>query len=64
MLFTVPDDSVAENFINSIAKDHFQIVGTELILGKIYQKMVFQTVGAPTILRVLFFPDWFVPVSN
>jgi len=29
------DDLVVENFVNGIANDHLQIIGTELILGKI-----------------------------
>jgi len=33
-LFVEYDDLVVENFVNSIANDHLQIIGTELILGK------------------------------
>lgn len=38
-LFVEYDDLVVENFVNSIANDHLQIIGTELILGKIYDKI-------------------------
>ena len=34
-LFVEHDDLVVENFVNSIANDHLQIVGSELILGRI-----------------------------
>lgn len=35
-LFVEHDDLVVENFVNSIANDRLQIVGSELILGGIY----------------------------
>ena len=38
-LFVEYDDLVVENFVNNIANDHLQIIGTELILGKIYDKI-------------------------
>jgi hypothetical protein len=37
-LFVEHDDLVVDSFVRSIANDHLQIVGTELILGKIYKK--------------------------
>jgi len=40
-LFIEHDDLVVENFVNGISNDHLQIVGSELILGKIYQKIGF-----------------------
>lgn len=52
-LFTEPDDLVVENFVNSIANDHLQIVGTELILGKIYQKIGFPDSGCPNYFKNL-----------
>jgi hypothetical protein len=33
-LFVEHDDLVVDNFVSSIANDHLQIVGSELILGK------------------------------
>ena len=45
-LFIENDDLVVENFVNSISNDHLQIVGTELILGKIYHKIGFPTDGS------------------
>ena len=39
-LFAEHDDLVVENFVNGIANDHLQIVGSELIMGKIYEKSV------------------------
>ena len=35
-LFVEHDDLVIENFVNGIANNHLQIVGSELISGKIY----------------------------
>lgn len=45
-LFVEHDDLVVENFVNSIANDHLQIVGSELILGRIYEKIGFPDVGS------------------
>lgn len=52
-LFVEHDDLVVENFVNSIANDHLQIVGTELILGKIYDKIGYPTDGCPDYFRNL-----------
>jgi hypothetical protein len=52
-LFTDPDDLVVESFVNSTAKDHLQIVGTELIPGKIYQKIGFPDSGCPNYFKSL-----------
>lgn len=46
-LFIEHDDLVIENFVNGISNDHFQIVGSELILGKIYDKIGFPNDGCP-----------------
>lgn len=40
-LFVEHDDLVVDNFVDSISIDHLQIVGSELILGKIYKKIGF-----------------------
>lgn len=45
-IFEEHDDLVVDNFVNSIANDHLQIIGTELILGKIYTKIGFPTDGS------------------
>jgi hypothetical protein len=45
-LFIEHDDIVVESFVNSIANDHLQIVGSELILGKIYQVFHFPDDGS------------------
>ncbi|MGQ1788547.1 IS1634 family transposase, partial [Saccharicrinis sp. GN24d3] len=45
-LFVEHDDLVVDNFVNSIANNHLQIVGAELILGKIYEKIGFPTGGS------------------
>jgi len=52
-LFVEHDDLVVENFVNGIANDHLQIVGSELILGKIYDKIGFPTDGCPNYFRNL-----------
>lgn len=45
-LFIEHDDLVVDNFVESISIDHFQIVGSELILGKIYKKIGFPQGGS------------------
>jgi len=52
-LFPEHDDLVVENFTNSIANDHLQIVGPELILGNIYQKIGFPNDGCPNYFKNL-----------
>lgn len=52
-LFVEHDDLVVENFVNSIANDHLQIVGSELILGRIYDKIGFPNHGCPDYFRNL-----------
>lgn len=45
-LFVEHDDLVVDNFVRSIANDHLQIVGSKLILGKIYKKIGFPDDGS------------------
>jgi transposase len=52
-LFVEYDDLVVENFVNSIANDHLQIIGTELILGKIYDKIGYLKDGCLDYFRNL-----------
>ena len=52
-LFFEHDDLVIENFVNGIANDHLQIIGTELILGKIYKKIGFPDDGCPNYFKNL-----------
>ncbi|MFO8018525.1 MAG: IS1634 family transposase [Promethearchaeia archaeon] len=52
-LFIEHDDLVVENFVNSISNEHLQIVGSELILGKIYEKIGFPTDGSRNYFRNL-----------
>lgn len=52
-LFIEHDDLVVESFVNGIANDHLQIVGSELILGKIYDKIGFPTDGCPNYFKKL-----------
>lgn len=52
-LFVEHDDLVVDNFVNSIANDHLQVVGSELILGKIYEKIGFPEDGCPNYFRHL-----------
>lgn len=44
-LFVEHDDLVVDNFVNNIANNDLQIVGSELILGKIYEKIGFPEDG-------------------
>jgi hypothetical protein len=52
-LFVEHDDLVVENFVNGISNNHLQIVGSELILGKIYEKIGFPTGGSCNYFRNL-----------
>ena len=52
-LFVEHDDLVVENFVTGIANDHLQIVGSELILGKIYNKIGFPDDGSCNYFRNL-----------
>ena len=52
-LFVEHDDLVVENFVNSIANNHLRVVGSELILGKIYQKFNFPDDGCCNYFRNL-----------
>jgi hypothetical protein len=45
-LFVEHDDLVVDNFVDSIANDDLQIVGSELILGKIYEKIGYPEDGS------------------
>jgi len=44
-LFVEHDDLVVDNFVNDISNSDLQIVGSELILGKIYKKIGFPEDG-------------------
>jgi transposase len=52
-LFVEHDDLVVENFVQQITNDHFQCVGPELILGKIYEKMGLPNSGSCELLKHL-----------
>jgi transposase len=52
-LFVEHDDLVVDNFVNGIANDHLQIIGSELILGEIYQKIGFPNAGCPNYFKNL-----------
>lgn len=52
-LFIEHDDIVVENFVNSIRNDHLQIIGSELVLGKIYDKIGFPNDGCCNYFRNL-----------
>jgi hypothetical protein len=45
-LFIEYYDIVVDNFVDSIANDHLQIVGSKLVLGKIYKKIGFPEDGS------------------
>ena len=52
-LFVEYDDLVVDNFVNSITNDDLQIVGSELILGKIYEKIGFPEDGCSNYFKNL-----------
>jgi transposase len=45
-LFVEHDDLVVDSFVESISNEHLQIVGPELVLGKIYEKIGFPKGGS------------------
>jgi transposase len=45
-LFVEHDDLVIESFVESISNEHLQIVGPQLVLGKIYEKIGFPEGGS------------------
>ena len=51
--FVEHDDLVVDNFVDSIANNHLQIVGSELVLGKIYKKIGFPSSGSCNYFRNL-----------
>ena len=52
-LFVEHDDLVVESFVNGIANNHLQIVGSEIVLGKIYEKIGFPGGGSCNYFRNL-----------
>lgn len=64
ILFVEHDDLVVDNFVNSIANDHLQIIGTELILGKIYEKIGFPDTGCPNYFKNLVLSRLVYPGSK
>ena len=52
-LFIEHDDIVVENFVDSIGNDNLQIVGTGLILGKIYKQIGYPEDGGPNFFKNL-----------
>lgn len=52
-LFIEHDDLVVDSFVDGIANDHLQVVGPELILGKIYDKIGYPKGGCPDYFRSL-----------
>ena len=52
-LFVEHDDLVVDSFVDGIANDHLQVIGPELILGKIYDKIGYPKGGCPDYFRSL-----------
>jgi transposase len=52
-LFIEHDDAVVDNFVDSIGNDHLQVVGSELILGKIYQQIGYPDDGGNNFFKNL-----------
>lgn len=52
-LFYEHDDVVVDNFVESIGNDHLQVVGAELILGRIYNTMGYPQEGGNSLFRNL-----------
>ena len=52
-LFFEHDDAVVDNFVDSIGNDNIQVVGSELILGKIYNQIGYPDDGGNNFFRNL-----------
>jgi transposase len=52
-LFVEHDDTVIENFVDSLSNNSIQIVGPELILGKLYQKIGYPDYGDNNLFKNL-----------
>jgi len=63
-LFVEHDDIVVENFVGSISNQNLQVVGPELILGKIYQKIGYPTGGSCNYFRNLVLSRLVYPGSK
>ncbi len=63
-LFEEHDDLVVDNFVNGIANDDLSVVGTDLILGKIYQKIGFPDDGCPNYFKHLVLCRLIIPGSK
>jgi len=63
-LFDEHDDLIVENFVNGIAKDYLQIVGSESILGEFMIKFGSQQMGHATILGIRFYAGWYFRGAN
>ena len=63
-LFVEHDDLVVENFVQQITNDHFQGVGPDLILGKIYDETGLPNSGSCELLKHLVLCRLLSPGSN
>jgi transposase len=52
-LFVEHDDTIVDSFVDSLCQDNLQIIGTELILGKIYDQIGYPTSEGLDIFRNL-----------
>lgn len=52
-LFIEHDDTIVDNFVDSIGNDNLQIVGAELILGKIYRQIGYPEDNPPNFFKNL-----------
>ncbi|HEM49560.1 MAG TPA: IS1634 family transposase, partial [Caldithrix sp.] len=52
-LFIEHDDAVVDNFVDSIGNDNLRVVGSELILGKIYNQIGYPDDGGNNLFRNL-----------
>ena len=59
-LFVEHDDSVVDSFVDSISQDNLQIVGAELILGHIYDKVGYPKDNGLDLFRNLESIKYFV----
>ena len=52
-LFVEPEDVIVDSFINTLSNSQFQIIGTQLILGKIFDKIGYNSLKIDQLFKNL-----------
>ncbi|MBN2481385.1 MAG: hypothetical protein JXB19_06580 [Bacteroidales bacterium] len=59
-LFVEHDDAIVDNFVDSIGNDNLQVVGSELILGKIYNQIGYPDDGGNNFFKIWYCAVWYI----